>query len=269
MVRKKKEGVDPEPTNVMAITTIEPRYTKVILFVDIMFVNRLAVLTTLSKHLHFRTAEGLTSLSNRNLEEGLKKTISTYRSQGFTVTKVLGDRQFAGTQRFLSKFKVTLNLTARDEHVPQIERFHQTIKERCRSAYHNTPFQHLPWGVVLELIRSTLFYLNGFPWAKGISKNISPLEIVTGMKLDYNKHCQYQFREYAHAQEETDNTLKQCTTRAIVLRPTRNSQGSMRLYSLTSGWKIVRSPNDIRILPMPVTETVRRLNTLANSFNKF
>ena len=107
-IRKKKEGVDPKPMDVSPIMTIKPRYKKVLLFADIMFVNGLAVLTTLLKHLHFGTAEGLTSAS----ETGNHHLCITVICRDTPV----GRSTICWHTEHLSKYKVTLNLTARDEH---------------------------------------------------------------------------------------------------------------------------------------------------------
>ena len=258
-VRKNKDPVDTEAKRPL---TLEKRYLKVTLFADIMFVNGIAIVTTLSKHLHFGTAESICSMRMNDIGGAIQNAIIVYGKRGFTVTDVIADRQFTGVEPYLRDYRVNLNLTGRDEHVPQIERYHRVIKERARSAYHNTPFEKLPNTVVVELIQNVVFFLNGFPWTQGISQDISPLEMVTGYKLDYNKHCQFIFGEYAQAREETTNTLKKRTTGAIIMRPINNAQGSIRLYNLATGRIIIRNRNDIRCLPMPIN-VIEMLNQRA------
>ena len=255
-VRRKKDAVDPEIERPL---TIEKKYRNVILFTDIMFLNGISILTTLSKHIHFGTAELLCSMRNEDMGGALQNAIKIYGNRGFRLTHVLGDRQFAGVRVHPQDYGVKLNLTGRDEHLPQIKRYHCLIKERARSSYHNMPFQKLPSTVVVELIYNVVFFLNGFPWTQGISQDISPLEIVTGYKLDFQRHCQLIFGEYAQVREETTNTLKKRTTGAIFMRLLGNAQASLRFYNLSSGQIIIRSGNDVSLLPMP-EGTVEQLN---------
>ena len=231
-VRNKKEAVEVEA--VIPIT-IEKRYRKVTLFLDIMFVNGLPILTTLSKHIHYGTAEYLCSVRSNDIGGAVQNAIKKYGKRGLTVTHVVADRQFAVIEPYMDDYNVRLNLTGRDKHVPQIERYHRVIKERARSAYHNSTFKKLPNTVVIELIQYVIFFLNGFPWKDGISQELSPMEIITGYKLDYNKHCQFIFGEYAQVREETTNTLKRQTTGALVMRPLDNAQASIRVYNLSTG----------------------------------
>ena len=59
---------------------------------------------------------------------------------------------------------------------------------------------------------------------KGVSKSLSPLTLVTGMKLNYNLHCQIPYGANTQIRMETDNSLKERTIGAIATGPNQNVQ---------------------------------------------
>jgi hypothetical protein len=79
-------------------------------------------------------------------------------------------------------------------------------------------------------VESSNFWLNSFPHLKGISITMSPREIVTRMKVDYNAHCKYEFREYIQTHEEHDNGMATWTVGALAC-----DQWGMSKEDITSG----------------------------------
>ena len=57
----------------------------------------------------------------------------------------------------IADLHVMLNITSRDEHVPKIERFNRTIKERVRSNYNMLPYNYLPPMIVIEMVYCSVF----------------------------------------------------------------------------------------------------------------
>ena len=110
----------------------------------------------------------------------LKHLLDTYKTKGLTVHTVLGDGKFASLQNCLATVGVVLNVTSRDEHVPEIERPVRTIQKRTREQYANLPFRALPPRLVIEMMYASVFWLNAYPVSSGISKTISPRKFVTG-----------------------------------------------------------------------------------------
>ena len=155
---------------------------------------------------------------------------------------------------------ITLNTVARDEHVPEVERYIRTIKERARSTYSMLPFTRMPARMTIELIYASVFWLNTFPATDGVSDTLSPRELIVGLKIDYNRHCRVEYGTYVQVHEETDNSLKSRTTGAIALRPTGNAQGGFYFYSLTSGRRLNR--NRWTTLPLPA-DVIDRVHFLA------
>lgn len=91
----------------------------------------------------------------------------------------------------LANIGVALNTTACDEHVGDIERFIQTIKEQMRALYNTLPYKNMPPRLVIKIFKSPVFWLNAFPHPKGIGGSKSPRAIITGVGIDYHWHCKY------------------------------------------------------------------------------
>ena len=86
--------------------------------------------------------------------------------------------------------------------------------------------------MIRSIVSHLVTWLNAFPPKGGVSKTLSPRNIITGSKLDYNKHCLIELGQYAQVVEEPDptNSIKECTTGAIALGCAHNAQGSYRTW---------------------------------------
>ena len=147
---------------------------------------------------------------------------------------------------------IQLNTTSHDEHVGEIKHYIHVVKERVRAIYNTLPFTHMPPRLVLEMAKSAVFWLNSFPHANGVSHTISPREVVTGLRIDHNKHCKYEFGEYVQTQEEHTNGMEPRTIRALALFPTGNRQGGVYFLSLLTG----RVLNRTRATKLPMPDDV-------------
>jgi hypothetical protein len=112
------------------------------------------------------------------------------------------------------------------------------------------------------MVSTANFWLNVYPPKDGVSRNINPRELITGTKIDYNKHIRAEFGEYVQVHEEHDNTMKTRTTGAIATKPTGNAQGGHWFYSLTTGRMLDRTK--WTPLPMPA-DVIERVNVLAKA----
>ena len=155
--------------------------------------------------------------------------------RGFKISTLLMDRQFESIRGDLAEMQINLNTVSNDEHVPEVERYIRTIKERAHCVYNTLPFRRIPTRMIIEIVYHSVFWLNSFPAEDGISPKLSPCAIVIGTLIDYNKHCKLEFGTYVQVHEEHDNSMATRTTGAIALRPTGNKQGGYYFYSLTSG----------------------------------
>jgi hypothetical protein len=103
----------------------------VILCIDIMFVNRIPFFLTISKKLHFITAEVLDNRKEESLVKALKRVYGVYRKRGFRINNILADAKFQCTRRAVATdLRSELNICGENEHIPDIERcIRTTIKK--------------------------------------------------------------------------------------------------------------------------------------------
>jgi hypothetical protein len=144
---------------------------------------------------------------------------------------------------------VSFNLCTNDEHVPEIERYIRTVKDRMRSGYNSLPFEWVPRMMVIRLAANSVFWLNAFPHPDGVSESLSPQFLITGQRLDYKKHVRLEFGAYVQTHEEHTNGMEARTVGAICLGPTGNEQGGHYFMSLGTGRRLTR--NRWTELPMP------------------
>jgi hypothetical protein len=245
--------------------SILSQYRDITLCIDIMFVNRIPFFMSMSRNLRFITCEVLDNREQASLIKALQRINGIYRKRGFRITLVLGDSEFECTRGAIATdLKSELNICGEDEHIPDIERCIRTTKERTRCTYNMSPFDHYPPRMVIEMVFLSVFWINAFPHRLGVSQTLSPRTIVTGLEVDYTKHCRIEYGQYVQTHEKHDNTMRARTVGAIALRPTGNQQGGYYFYSLLSGRRLHRT--HWTELPMPA-EAKDRVHALARRAN--
>ncbi len=257
-VRRQGPRVEGFTVDIPAI--IMNRYKNVILAGDIMFVNKIPFLMTVSRYIKFGTAVMIKNKSNKTILAQIKAIQKVYMRRGFVITTLLMDGGFESMRADLADLRITLNTVSNAEHVPDIERHIRTIKERTRCVYNMLPFQKMPHRLVIEMVYMCNFWLNTFPPGDGISDTLSPRAIVVGTQIDYARHCQIEFGTYVHTHEDHDNSMATRTTGAIALRPTGNEQGGYYFFSLGTGKVLNR--NNWTVLPMPA-DVIERIHWFA------
>jgi hypothetical protein len=230
-------------------SSILTTYKNVTLCVDIMFINQIIFLITLSRKLNFGTVEVLQNRKATTILSAIKSVRYMYNKRGLTIELGLMDNEFEPLRVELMRIGIQLNVTANDEHVPEVERYIRTIKERVRCVYNSLPYRQIPARMLIEMVHASVFWLNNFPPKHGISDTMSPRYIMTGFHIQYNKHCNLEFGAYAQVHEDHDSTMATRTTGAIALRPTGNQQGGFYFMSLNTGRRLNR--NHWTELPMP------------------
>ena len=169
------------------------------------------------------------------------------------------DGQFEPLRGDLAEMGIQLNTISNDEHVPEIERQIRTLKERTRAIYCTLPFRKIPRRLIIEMIYAANYWLNMFPRKGGISQTMSPRTLLTGLTMNYHRHCRLEFGEYVQTHEEHDNSLNPRTIGALALRPTGNVQGGYFFLSLTTG-KVINRMRWTRIpMPQDVIDRVERM----------
>ena len=164
----------------------------------------------------------------------------------------LMDGEFGHLLGELASLGVTLNETSHDEHLGEIERFIRTVKERMRAIYNTLPFQKIPARLVAEMAKACMFWLNSLPPQSNFGNALSPHTIVMGQRLDFKRHCRFQFGEYVQTHEQHNNSMMSQTVGALALRPTGNAQGGFYFLSLSTG----RVLNRLRAMALPMPDNV-------------
>jgi hypothetical protein len=253
-------GIHVNPEYHQIPMTIMEKYRELTLCVHMMFINKLAFLVTISRGIKFGTVQFIKSRKLKELLKAIKAVKRIYALHGFKVTRAHVDNEFEPMRGDLQELGMALNVVSADEHVPEIERYTITVRERTTCIYNTVPFKQMPNTMVIEMVRSSVFWLNMFPPTDGASDSLSPTALIVGLKLDYGKHCQLEFGSYVQTHEEHDNSMGTRTTGAIALRPTGNAQGGYYFLSLSSGRLLTR--NRWTDLPMP-QHVIDRMHVLA------
>ena len=76
--------------------------------------------------------------------------------RGFKIAVIEVDMKFKAL-RDQNLIGVPINVVARDEHVPKIERWHRVIKERARCYCAMLPYENLPRMMVIHLMKTAVF----------------------------------------------------------------------------------------------------------------
>ena len=258
--RRQPEAVDTE------IMEVPPQileyYKDVRLSFDVMHVNQIPFLVSISRNIHYGTAHVLSSMKIPVMENIMKKVVGSYRSRGFNVVMINVDIQFKPIEDRNTIPGVKINVCGRGEHIPEIERFLRVIKERARCYFAMLPYRWVPAIMIVHLIKTVLYYINAFVWRRGVSQILSPLTIMHGTKLDFNVDFPVVYGTFAHVYDGTDNTMKSRTTGAVALGPSGNVQGGVRFFSLTTSKILIRNKHDYNLLKYP-DDAIKRVHYIA------
>ena len=207
---KVRMQVTPIPAHIMS------RYKDIDLTGDVMRVNKIPFFVTISRSIKFSA----TNTARQNPSQAIKQVHAVYMKRGFRVKNILLDGQFECLRGDLSTLGITVNVVSNDEHVPDIERYIRTVKERTCCVHNTLPFRKMLPRLIIEMVYASVFWLNCFPVENGVSSTHSPCDLIVGLPIDYNKHCGVEFGTYVQVHEEHDNLMVTRTTGAMTLRPT-------------------------------------------------
>jgi hypothetical protein len=159
-----------KPTGTQIDEGMLQRYKRVEPSVNVMYINKIPFLVTLSRHIHFGTVEALTNRQPATMLAGIKHAKQLYKQGGLQVVMTYMDGEFEPMRGELAALGIGLNEAARDEHVGDFERYIRTVKERVRSTSNTLPYRHVPPRLVIEMAKAAIFWLNAFPYVRGVSK---------------------------------------------------------------------------------------------------
>jgi hypothetical protein len=246
-VCRKPEQVEVEPRRIP--DNFHRLHKFVVLTANVMLINGIAFLITLSQKLQLATVEQLLMRTTTQLSSSLTKIIRLYACTGFIIHVIMMDQEFDKVKD--TNEMVEISTTVAQEHVRKIKQYICTTKERSRALMLDLPFTVLPRQVAIHLVYFAVLWLNSLPAATGVSDKYSPHNIVLGRELDFTKHCKATFGSYveAHDNPTITNTMCLCTFPGIFLGPTGNCQGTHKVFDINMG--VVKKTRSITPLPMP------------------
>jgi hypothetical protein len=118
--RHVRGGTDGVPAQIMEI------HGRVVLVIDIMFLHSIPFLVTKSRNLHFGTVEALPNRQIPTIKNKLKALCAMYQHRGFVIAAIMANNEFEPLRPWFPQ----VNCCAADEHVPEIERYIRTVKNR-------------------------------------------------------------------------------------------------------------------------------------------
>ena len=218
------------------------------LCVDVMYVNGIPFLTSVSKKLMFRSADPLPNRSNEAILEFIKKIFHLYLNHGAHIRRLSADGEFKSVAEGLQKvFGIEPNIAAPNDHVGEIENTNKVLQERTRAAFHSLPFTAMPRLMIKTLVMESARKANFVPPRGGLSPFHSPREILLRRTIDYNKECLYPMFSYVlgFQDRQQKNTQHERGIDCIYLRPVKNGH---ELMSLQSG-QLINRPF-VTLIPM-------------------
>jgi len=69
----------------------------------------------------------------RSIMTSIHQVVRAYQARGFRICNILADGGFECIRNSLADMGISLNVASRNEHVPEVERYIRTIKERVRA----------------------------------------------------------------------------------------------------------------------------------------
>eukprot|EP00804_Cyclotella_cryptica_P004983 CCRYP_014105-RA/>CCRYP_014105-RA protein AED:0.40 eAED:0.44 QI:0/0/0/1/0/0/2/0/207 len=149
------------------------------------------------------------------LGHSLTKVLYIYQRGGVIVSVVLMDMEFEPLADILTWSPSTF-----PPHESMLAKFSKDVI--------------LPQKFEIHLISFVIFWLNDMPAINGIPISISPQEIVTQQKVDFQHHCRVAFCAYVEASEDVImmNTMREQTHGCVDLGPPGNLEGSNKCFNL-------------------------------------
>ena len=118
----------------------------VCLYIDIIYINGMPFLTTISKNIKYHTAMSVANHMAPTITNLVESVQKLYHQAGFQVTDVCANCKFKPVLHILqdSGWSFTTNLASTQEHVPEAERNNCILKEHICATYHGIPYKMLP-----------------------------------------------------------------------------------------------------------------------------
>ena len=245
-----------------------PRVTQVqqSLSVDIFFIKGLAFLIGKLCPLQLGLVLYLKERTTECVSKGLRSFLRTVASRSFECKEIRtdGEGAVAAMAPELHALGIPVVPSGPGQHVPVVERFIRTVKQRVRCHEYGLPFvmcRVLLIYCVLFCVRC----INLQPSSTSVDRT-SPTEQFSGIKLDASRDLRIGFGDYVEATvPNTDNTMAARTDGCLALLPTGNLTGSVHVWTLRTKKVVIR--DQFRVLPRPDI-VIGHLDQLATGYSR-
>ena len=258
-------------------TTASPDYELVekssqkmqVLSIDIMFLERIPILIGVAHPLDFTLVTdlltchgGRSSRSAPTVLRGIKYFLAVLASRGFSSPVIMSDGEGAIGALIdeLRLLGVEIDISGAGGHVSRIERRIQMVKERVRAHMcHHLPFTLTNLGITMCAMYC-VSRLNYEPSGTRVGGE-SSRTLFLGRNAVGTRDFRCGFGDYVQCTTPTtSNSMASRTEDCVVMLPTGNRTGSVKMLSLATG-KIVTRDN-FKVLPMPLS-VITQLNNMA------
>ena len=124
------------------------------------------------------TAEPIEKRSKALLYKAMDHVFSVYNKAGYNIKYLHVDPEFKFMTETMKELNVTVNLTAAQEHQPEIERAIRVIKETYQVLWHRLSYKVMPRIMIKIGVMEMVRWLNAFPPKGGVSTEYSPRTIM-------------------------------------------------------------------------------------------
>lgn len=237
-----------------------------ILYIDIMFVNKIPYLVTkTSSPLSYRVVRKLKGRNAKEIFSKLARILNHLKNIRVKIVAIRCDEEAAIESEELERKlcvydeSIDLDISPGGEAVGVIEREIRTEKERVRGILTTLPYET---DETLEewLIKYVIYFLNWMP-NSGAVDGKSAFEKLLQRPIYANTELKYGFGDYVQLGDgETSNDMTERTRGALALMPTGNRDGSWYFLILKT-WEVVRRSN-LNVMPIP-DEVIEYINQKA------
>ena len=125
---------------------------------DIFFVNKIPLFMMLSQKIYFTAVNHLANRTVPEISKAFKWLYQYYLHRGFCFAILHADESFEALKIHIESLpeEPLVNLTAENEHIPDIEIRIRVLKERCRATGHGLPFQRMPKLLTTHIFLNTV-----------------------------------------------------------------------------------------------------------------
>lgn len=211
---------------------------------DVMFVEGMPFLLTVSTPLGLLTVTRLNSRTFKEMWAALQQQLSIYSSEGFRVHNFYFDRESALKlcAEMMRQSGYQPQQSGAGGHVPRVENKVKTVKERIRAILNTLPYE-LPRNILQWLVYYVIVRLNSLPCHTRMDPT-PPRQILLGRKIDALKDLALEFGAYVqvHAVDvmTTTNTMQSRTEGALSLMPEGNTMGTWLFWGLKTRRVVAR-----------------------------